>query len=70
MSKERLDTPEMPQDVASAVELLGYYEARLAGLQKKTRLDRSAVDQDEIDSLVCRVPALRNHVELLRRMAA
>ena len=36
-------------------------------LARKRVVDRSAVDQDELDSLVSMIPALRKHAQLLER---
>lgn len=67
---ERQQAQEWPQDLATTLSRIAALQVRHDALARKRVVDRSAVDQDELDSLVSMIPALRKHAQLLERIAA
>jgi hypothetical protein len=61
---------DWPHDLPAAESKLQTMRMRKAALERKPKLDRSAVDQHELDVLVSAIPAMHAHIELLARMKA
>jgi hypothetical protein len=57
----------IPEDPKAGDELLTNLVRRMTALEAKPRFDRSAVDDAELDSLRCKIPYLRQHIETSRR---
>jgi hypothetical protein len=60
----------IPEDPKAGDELLTNLVRRQMALEAKPRHDRSAVDDTELDSLRCKIPYLRQHIEISRRIRA
>jgi hypothetical protein len=58
----------IPDDPKAGDELLANLVRRQMALEAKPRHDRSAVDDTELDQLRCRIPYLRQHIEISRRI--
>ena len=61
---------QWPENLETAEARLTELQAQHDALSRKRQIDRSASDQSNLDSLVCLIPALKAHIELLTRMAA
>jgi hypothetical protein len=66
---EREAMSRIPEDPKAGDELLTNLTRQLNALEAKPRQDRSAADDAELDSLRCKIPSLRHHIEISRRMA-
>jgi hypothetical protein len=56
-----------PSNVPALQALIDQSVCRLAALQSKRSIDRAAAEDDEINSLKQRVPALRHRLELMTK---
>ena len=59
-----------PSNAAAIKALIDKLSPELAALEAKRRVNRSAVDDERIDHLRQRIPALRKRLELFARMEA
>jgi hypothetical protein len=59
---------DWPHELAPARAKLEQMGDRQRALSRKPRLDRSAADDAEIDELVSRIPAMRQHIRVLEKM--
>jgi hypothetical protein len=60
----------IPEDPKAGDELLMNLVRHMTALEAKPRHDRSAADDTELDQLRCRIPYLRQHIEISRRIRA
>ena len=60
----------IPNDPKTGDEFLLKLTRRMMALEAKSRFDRSAADDAELDQLRCQIPYLRGHIETARRMSA
>jgi hypothetical protein len=60
---------ELPDDPKQARALVAKLEERLAALHRRPRMDRSAADDMQIDSLTTRIPYLKQRIEIFERMS-
>jgi hypothetical protein len=67
---EKRQAEHWPEDLAATLARIDEMQVRHDALARKRVVDRSAVDQSELDNLVSMIPALRLHAQLLERIAA
>jgi hypothetical protein len=60
----------IPEDPKAGDELLTNLVRRMMALEAKPHHDRSAADDAELDNLRCKIPYLKQHIEISRKAAA